>query len=249
MCVSLCPAGGVSMRARVLGRGGCVSGRRPVSQGGPSCCCGKQCGGRGGADGGPGGEAPCGGRGCSLLAAFPPRRPRSRRLFPVCLVRAEAGPRRQCRRARDPPHAPGSASVWLRSGRRAAGMVVSAGALQSFRPGLNSAAGAARVWETRRRGRGCSCWVKGGVWRQSLLPPPRRGPERLRSKGWAGTAGRGQERRGAVGVADSCCDSRALRCLPATGRSLVLTEGLCCPRAERGRCWKGASSPMYFSTS
>lgn len=131
-------------------------------------------------------------------------------------------------------------------GWRAAGLVVSAGALQSFRPGLNNAAGAARVWESRRSGRGCLCWVKGACGSSPSFPPSPEGSgvAPLEGVGWDR-----RDRRGAVAVAESCCDSRALRWLPGTGRSLVLTEGLCCPRAERGRCWAGISSPMYFSAS
>lgn len=191
---------------------------------GPGCCCGRRCGRRGGADGGPEGEAPCGGYGCCQPAAsLPLPGPVPAASSPPAhnaLVRAEAGPRRQLRRIRDPPHALGSASLWLRSGRlcrvstpagrrgaaprgpsqggRGSGGVGgrAAAVLRSFRPRLN-AVGAARVWETQGRGRGCFCWVKGAcgssplVRFETLAFGP--GPELLRSKRWARTAGRREE--------------------------------------------------------
>lgn len=174
-----------------------MSGRRPVSQGGPGCCCGRQCGGRGGADGGPGGEAPCGGRGCSLLSAFPPRRPHSRRFVPVCLVRAEAGPRRQCRRARDPPHAPGSASVWLRSGRRAARLAVSAA------PSVLSGPGCTTQREPPgfgKRAEEAAAVCVGWKGRVAAVPPP---PSPARSR-VAPLEGMGWDRRVRTGEERSC---------------------------------------------
>lgn len=184
------------MRARVLGLGGVCPGGGRCRRAGRAVVAG------GNAAGGVAPMAvPEGKRRAAAVAVPysprpPPRRPRSRRLVPVCLVRAEAGPWRQCRRARDPPHAPGSVSVWLRSGLAGGGTGGVGGRPPLFqaraeqrgesRPGLGIAPKRPRLFVLGER----------GVWQQSLLPPLQRGPEWLRSKGWTGTAGTGEELSG-----------------------------------------------------
>lgn len=188
VCACLCGRPGVCPCVPGCSGGGCVSGRRPVSQGGPGCCCGRQCGGRGGADGGPGGEAPCGGRGCSLLSAFPLAGPIPAASFPSALCELRRGrggsaggpviPRTH-RDRRSSGFAPAGGRRDWRCRRRPPFFQARAARRSGSRPGLGSAPKRPRLFVLGGR----------GVWRQSLLPPPRRGPEWLRSRGWAGTAG------------------------------------------------------------
>lgn len=150
------------------------------------------------------------------------------------LVRTEAGPRRQLRRARDPPHAPGSVSLWLRtcSRRRVSAplgggercprplvgrAVVSAGAQ---RPSFGPSGPGFPQWG----GPGCFCLVKGACGSRPLVRSEmlasRPSPELLLLKRWVGPLG--QERSYAE-VTDSH-SLLAFPCLPGTWRSLSLAE-------------------------
>lgn len=196
MCVSLWPAGGVSVRARVLGRGVCVRAAAGVA-------------GRAGlllreAVRRAGWRRWRSRRGSAVRRPWlfptlrvPPRRPHSRRFVPVCLVRAEAGPRRQCRRARDPPHAPGSAFVWLRSGRRAARLAVSAA------PSVLSGPGCTTQREPPgfgKRAEEAAAVCVGWKGRVAAVPPP---PSPARSR-VAPLEGMGWDRRVRTGEERSC---------------------------------------------
>ncbi|XP_039562966.1 protein-L-isoaspartate(D-aspartate) O-methyltransferase isoform X1 [Passer montanus] len=186
-CVRACPG------ARAGGR---VSGRRPLSQGGP----GRAVVAGGSAAGGVAPMAVPEGKRRAAAVAVPcsPRAPLAGPVPAAAFPSAVCELRRGRGGSAGGPVIPRTHRDRRPSGAlRPAGLGVSAGALRSFRPGLNNAAGAARVWESRRRGRGCLCWAKGACGSSPSSPLPagsRAAP--LEGLGWDRGDRRGTELSG-----------------------------------------------------
>lgn len=202
-CARLCVRTGVCPASPVPGLGVCPGGGGVAGRAG--CCCGRRCGGRGGADGGPGGE------GSALAVPCSPRPPLAGPVpagsAPSALCEPRRGRRAVISRTPRDRRPPGSAPGW-----RAAGPAGGVGGRpplfearaeqrRGSRPRLGIAPERPRVFVLCGR----------GVRQPSLRPPPPPGGVRsapLRGPGWGRGDRTGQNR--SCRAAEPRCDSPAL---------------------------------------